>query len=583
MRLIDNEKYPDIDKNMSDCSMGGRKGKGCRNNIFIINGIIHDVLHSKKKKPVLLQIYDYAQMFDSINLKQAISDVYEAGLKDDNISLVYKANREIFMAVNTPDGLSERQTLENIVLQGDTWGSILASVQVDTIGQECSESGYGYAYKDILPVGILGLVDDTIGVTEVGYKAQMMNAFFNVKTAEKGLQFGAKKCKTMLIGKNLETALNSPLCVDNWTVEHRENPATGDTELVETYSGQVQIGQTEEQKYLGFILSSSGNNMANIRALQNKSVGIIRKIFTKLHSLNLQKYYFEVGMIFMNVMLRSSILYACETYYNLKETEIRQIERIEESFMRQLLKTTKGCPINQIYLELGQTPARYDIYKLRTFFLKYILDQEEDSTIHKLFNLQLQHPTKGDWASTCRNDLKHLNINLSIDEIKKMSINRFKDLVRVKCHEGAYNYLMNKRGSKGSEIIYPHIEMSEYLMPFNELSIDDKRKLFSIRNKMVKISSNFSSKQNNTSKCICHETEDMEHIYVCKYLNEKEIIVEYEKLFNGNMIELTYILRRYEENLEKREKYCNMENEETPSHVIHRDPLSSTLLVNSNG
>ena len=58
---------------------------------------------------------------------------------------------------------------------------------MDTIGQECSESGYGYFYKDVLPVGLLGLVDDTIGVTEVGYKAQMMNAFLNVKTAEKGL------------------------------------------------------------------------------------------------------------------------------------------------------------------------------------------------------------------------------------------------------------------------------------------------------------------------------------------------------------------------------------------------------------
>ena len=116
--------------------MGGRKGKGCRNNIFIINGIIHDVLKSKKKKPVMLQIYGYAQMFDSINLEQAISDIYDAGLKDENLSLLYKANKEIFMAVNTPNGLTDRQVLENIVLQGDTFGSILASVQLDSIGQE---------------------------------------------------------------------------------------------------------------------------------------------------------------------------------------------------------------------------------------------------------------------------------------------------------------------------------------------------------------------------------------------------------------------------------------------------------------
>ena len=110
MRLIYNDKYPEVDKNMSDSQMGGRKGKGCRNNIFILNGIIHDVL-SLNLKSVLFQISDYRQMFDGIDLRQAISDIYEAGLKDDNLSLIYKANSEIFMAVNTPTGLSERQCI----------------------------------------------------------------------------------------------------------------------------------------------------------------------------------------------------------------------------------------------------------------------------------------------------------------------------------------------------------------------------------------------------------------------------------------------------------------------------------------
>ena len=200
MRLIYNDKYPVIDQHMSDGQMGGRKGKGCRNNIFLINGLIHEVMKSTKMTPIMIQISDYMQMFDSMNLRQAISDIYDFGLNDDQMSLVYQANKEVFMAVNTPGGISERQIIENTVLQGDTWGSILASVQVDTIAQECSEEGYSYLYKNVLPVGILGLVDDTIGVTEVGYKAQMMNAFLNVKTAEKGLQYGIKKCKSTIVG-----------------------------------------------------------------------------------------------------------------------------------------------------------------------------------------------------------------------------------------------------------------------------------------------------------------------------------------------------------------------------------------------
>eukprot|EP00092_Neocalanus_flemingeri_P018346 GFUD01019855.1.p1 GENE.GFUD01019855.1~~GFUD01019855.1.p1 ORF type:complete len:188 (-),score=16.48 GFUD01019855.1:408-971(-) len=87
MRLIYNRKYPGIDKKMSDCQMGGR------NNIFVLNGIIHEVLKSKKMKPVVFQFYDYAQMFDSINLEEAISDIFDTGVEDENLNLIYNANK----------------------------------------------------------------------------------------------------------------------------------------------------------------------------------------------------------------------------------------------------------------------------------------------------------------------------------------------------------------------------------------------------------------------------------------------------------------------------------------------------------
>ena len=80
------------------------------------------------------------------------------------------------MAVKTANGLSDRQIVSDIVLQGDTFGSILASVQVDKIGQDCMEAGHFYLYKNILPVGFLGLVDDIVGITQAGHKAQQLNS-----------------------------------------------------------------------------------------------------------------------------------------------------------------------------------------------------------------------------------------------------------------------------------------------------------------------------------------------------------------------------------------------------------------------
>ena len=365
MRLMYNLKYPVIDKNMSDCQMGARKRKGCKNNIFIINAVIHDVLKSKNMKPVLLQIYDYAQMFDSIDLEMALSDLFDVGVDDDTLALLHKANKDVHMAVKTPSGLTHRQTIKNSVLQGDTFGSILASVQVDSIGKECMAEGHAYLYKNILPVGFLGLVDDIIGITEAGIAAQKMNAFINIKTAEKKLQFGPTKCKTMLVGKKLENVINTELSVDEWSANYVENKRTGDADLIEKYCGPTEIEQTCEQKYLGFVLSDTGDNMANIRVLKKKSIGVVRSTLNKLNSLKLKSYYFECALTLMNVMVRGSILYACEMYYDLKESELRQIERIEEGYLRQIFKTTKGCPITELYLSIGQHPARFEIQKMR--------------------------------------------------------------------------------------------------------------------------------------------------------------------------------------------------------------------------
>ena len=44
----------------------------------------------------------------------------------------------------------------------------------------------------------------------------------------------------------------------------------------------------------------------------------------------LKTYTIQNGLIYMNSLLRSSILYTGETYYNLTKRQLRMIERIEE-------------------------------------------------------------------------------------------------------------------------------------------------------------------------------------------------------------------------------------------------------------
>ena len=75
--------------------------------------------------------------------------------------------------------------MTDLVFQGDTWGSMLASVQVDTIRIECLERGYGYRYKDTLMANTLGMVDALIGITEANGDLDFIETFNDPVTMEK--------------------------------------------------------------------------------------------------------------------------------------------------------------------------------------------------------------------------------------------------------------------------------------------------------------------------------------------------------------------------------------------------------------
>ena len=108
--------------------------------------------------------------------------------------------------------------------------------------------------------------------------------------------------------------------------------------------------------------------------------------------------------------------------------------------------------------------------------------------------MQVKHPTRGDWASTCMDNMKQLKITESLQEIRNMKTNTFEKLVKTRIDEIALFYLTNKQGIKGGEISYSYIEMSEYLTPTVEMNISEKRYMFSVKN-WVQICHQLSKKE----------------------------------------------------------------------------------------
>ena len=139
-----------------------------------------------------------------------------------------------------------------------------------------------------------------------------------------------------------------------------------------------------------------------------------------------------------------------------------------------------------MYLEVGLVPARFEVQRLRLLYLKNILEQNESSMTYKFLFLQIKSPTRGDWFSTCQNDLKLLRFEGSLEEIKLMTKTKFNRILKERINENALRYLTGKQGTKGKQIRYSDIEMAEYLLPSNDaLTVENKQKLFSIRNRMI--------------------------------------------------------------------------------------------------
>ena len=138
-----------------------------------------------------------------------------------------------------------------------------------------------------------------------------------------------------------------------------------------------------------------------------------------------------------------------------------------------------------------------------------------------------------------------------MEEIRNMTKNKFKNMVKSRIEKKSYEYLQSKRGSKGIEIKYNALEMSEYLLPFNsKLNIEEKRRLFQIRNRMIGLPFNVGGKKEE--KCICGKIESISHIYECKSLNKQETKLPYNEIYNGNLIKQMEIFRRLEKSLKER-------------------------------
>ena len=510
-KALDNLIYLDnvgnIDEKMSDSNIGARRDRSIKNHLFIIYGIINAVLKDGTDC-IDIQIYDLQKAFDALWLNDCMNDLHDTLDKEnrnDKIALLYESNRDNLVAVKTAVGLTDRTNIPQIVQQGGTWGPVLCSNTVDTIGKKCRDRGeLHYLYKNIVRVLPLAMIDDINGISKCGLDSIALNTFINTQIELKKLKFhvpdekGRSKCHKLHIGPRKSTC--PELRVHNTVME-----------------------EVTEDTYLGDIISSDGKNSKNVKNRILKGTGKITEITHLLEMVSLGEHYIEIALLFRESIFLNGILTNAEIWYSLSENEIQEFESLDKKLLRKILQVPVSTPQEALFLELGIIPIGIIIKARRVNYLHYLLRRQENEMLYQFFIVQWHKPSRGDWTETVKKDLKDLNIPCDFEYFRSKSTESFKKLVKLKARALALKMLLEKKmqHSKMDALSYLELKPQNYLSIKNA-RIEQIRNVFRFRTRMANFRDNFKSSGGPTMCPLCDKHYDTQSLsFQCSFYRDK--------------------------------------------------------------
>ena len=135
------------------------------------------------KKPGYLTLYDFRQAFDSLWLKESILSLWNLGIRNEFLPLIYKLNQKATVTINTPYGKTSPIYIKELVKQGTVLASSICSAST---GEICN-GGKSMAVGELIVLP-LAFVDDIAKVnptpTDVLESHAKMISFSSLKKLE---------------------------------------------------------------------------------------------------------------------------------------------------------------------------------------------------------------------------------------------------------------------------------------------------------------------------------------------------------------------------------------------------------------
>ena len=343
---------------------------GCRTSdaLLILHNLI-DYYCTKRSRNIFGCFVDFQKAFDSVPrhiLFQKLLNHNINGKFYDCLTHIYTNDSVCIKIGNTI-------TNSFVVNQGVKQGCILSPILFNIFLSDLQDIMEKTKCEPVQiaqnsPLGCLIWADDLILLSKS--KSGLENMFSELKsyTEENGMKINVKKTKIMIFNK---------------TGRHiRRN----------IYFGDVRIETTRQYKYLGFMVTPSGEITTGLKDLKDRATRAMAKmrknlgiLFRKCPLINLKLF---------KALVEPILLYASDFWGILKLPENNPIENVHISFCKQLLGVQKQTTNIGVLLELGQIPLR--IFALKNAIKNWVrvankiscndmtIKSHENSILHNL-------------------------------------------------------------------------------------------------------------------------------------------------------------------------------------------------------
>ena len=226
----------------------------------------------------------------------------------------------------SPAFITNQGVKQGCILSPTLFNIFLSDIQAVLETPQCDP----VQLKEYLNIGCIIWADDILLMSKTEVGLQNMLSALQDYTAENGMTVNTKKTQTIIfnkMGKHIRRSF---------------------------FVGDTKLDSTREYKYLGFMVTPSGELNTGLKDLKNRALRALAKLKNKMGPC-FRKHPLITLKLFRS-LIEHILLYASDFWGILKMPTNNPVENVFTSFCKQLLGVQKQTSNNGVLLELGLSP-----------------------------------------------------------------------------------------------------------------------------------------------------------------------------------------------------------------------------------